>query len=132
MSCPLLSRRSSQLLADVGLSARHLREVIPYGTEHAVGLHQLLRCGESDPTDLGGFVAVADEDFGAVGGPGRHVDHGATGGWVDAPPDLVAGFDLEAGFFLDLADGATDFPGEVLAGPVGVSSTGTWATDGFR
>jgi hypothetical protein len=78
--------------------------VLTRGPEHAVGLHQLVGFGEGDPADFGELVAVADEDVGAVGWPGGHVDHGAAGGRVDPAADLLAGFDLEAGLFLDFAD----------------------------
>lgn len=67
-------------------------QVFAYGSEHAVGLHELIGFGEGDPADFGELVAVADEDVGAVRRPGGHLDHGATGCGVDAAADLLVGF----------------------------------------
>ena len=87
----------SEALAD------HPVQVLVYRFEHAG--QQLHGLGQADPADLGQLVRVAHGHLKrARGGTGSKVDHVPLGRRMLALAEHVPGRDLQAGFFLDLAD----------------------------
>ena len=86
----------------VGLVVQGFLQVVADGLVDRAA-HEFVCFCEGDPAHFGKFLVIANEGIGAVGWPGRDVDHAAAGLRVDAAADNAAGPDPQAGFLFDLS-----------------------------